>query len=350
MTMAELLASHKTTFVTFNKGDIVTGIITKLTPAEILVDVDAKTEAVVLEKDRKILKTLLSTLKVGDSVQVSILDPESDRGNPVVSLRRFIGDLSWKKLSDFKENKKEVEVLVTEATKGGYLVQTDEGLSGFLPNSHILHNLNPQDAVSKKIKVFVLELIRPEHKIIFSQKALLGAEDFGKAIRDFKKEQKIDAIITNLTPFGIFVSIQNSKGETIDGLIHISEISWKKVENVQDLFSSGQKIEAVIIGFDKDAKRVDLSIKRLTADPFEEKSKKFSQDQKVSGKVLKIISTGIILELEDGVEGFIRKEKVPPNVSYSQGEEMNVTVSEVDRKKHRIILVPVLLEKPIGYR
>lgn len=347
-TMADLLASYKSPFVVLHKGDLINGTVTKLTSSEILIDVNAKTEAVVLEKDKKILRNILSTLNVGDQVSVSVLDPESDMGNPVVSLRRFIGDISWKRLEEAKEKKQEVEVGVAETTKGGFLVQTFEGMDGFLPNSHILSGQNPQ--VGGKIKAFILELNRQERKIIFSQKPILEAKDFEKIVKDLKNEQKIETIVSSITPFGVFVSIQTPSGDFIDGLIHISEISWEKVENIVDLFTVGQKITAVVIGVDRQAKRVDLSLKRLMIDPFEAKAKKYAQDQKITGKVSKILSTGVVLELEEGVEGFIRKEKIPPTVSYAVGDQISAEVLEIDKKKRRIILIPVLLEKPIGYR
>lgn len=356
-TMAQLLEAHKSPFVTLRKAETIIGRITKLTPSEILVDINAKTEAVVLEKDKRFLRNILSTLKVGDEVSVYVLSPESDRGNPVVSLRKFMDDLSWKRLADFKENKKELEVLVTDVTRGGFLITTNDGLSGFLPNSQVLPSLNPQEIVGKKIKAFILELNRKDHKIIFSQKTLLGVEDFEKAIKNLKIkiEQKISAVIENVTPFAIFVTIQNSDGESLEGIIHISEISWEKVENIADLFSVGQVLEALVIGIDKESRRIELSLKRLTKDPFEEIAKGFTIDQKVSGRIFRVLPSGVILKLNSPsgggeIEGFIRREKIPPTVSYKTGEEINVTISQIDPKRHRIVVAPVLTVKPIGYR
>lgn len=352
-TMEQLLASYKSPFVSIKKGDNIKGVITKLTPKEILVNINAKSEAVVLEKDKSILRNLLANLKVGDEVSVFVLDPESDRGQPVVSLRRFIDDILWKRLQDIKEKKQEIEVLVTESTKGGFVVQTDFGFLGFLPNSYITSSVLPNEVVNKKIKAFVLELNREEKKIILSQKAVLSTKDFEDIIKSLKVEQKIDTVVSNITPFGLFVSLQTPEGKKIDGLIHISEISWDKVEDLSN-FAQGQKVEAVIIGLDKDAKRVDLSIKRLSRDPFEEIIKKFAVDQKVKAKVIKAVPAGLMLEISDlkdaKAEGFIRKEKIPPTVAYEAGDRIEATISEIDSKRHRIILVPVLREKPIGYR
>jgi len=347
--MAELMQKARAPIVTVGKGEIVKGTITKLTPSEILVDIHAKTEAVVLEKDKKILRTLLSTLKVGDSVTVSILNPESDNGNSVVSLRRFIDDISWEHLKKKQQSQEVLDVVVKEITKGGFLIEIKDGFSGFLPNSQTSLMENPQQMVGKEIKAFVLELNREERKIIFSQRPLINPEEFKKIVGSIKIGQKVDAIITTVTTFGLFVSLQ-LKNSTIDGLIHISEIAWERTEDIALHFTVGQKVEAIIIRIDWEAKRVDLSLKRLTIDPFEEIAKKYTVDQKVTGAVAKIVSIGVILTIKEGVEGLIRKEKIPPTVSYKVGDSITATVSEIDSKRHRLILIPVLKEKPIGYR
>lgn len=347
-TMEELLKKSQKSFTSLNKGENLQGTITKLTPGEILVDINAKTEAVVLEKDKRLLRLLLSSLKVGDKVTVSVLNPESDMGYPVVSLRRFLDDLTFGKLETLKKEKKQVEIIVDSRTGGGYLVTTSEGVSGFLPNSQVSFDESGQEIVGKKIHALVLELNRPLRKIIFSQKATIGVEDFEKTVKSLKVDQKITATVLNVTPFGIFVSIPTSE-KSVEGLIHISEISWDKVSNIEEMFSPGEEMEAVIIGFDKKAKRVELSVKRLTEDPFEESAKKYAVDQKVKGKVSQISQMGVSIDIS-GLEGFIRKEKIPPTVTYEVGQEVMATISEIDKRRRRIVLSPVLKEKPIGYK
>lgn len=350
LTMAELLASHNTQFVKVNKGEVLSGTITKLTSSEILVDIGAKTEALVLEKDKRILKSLLTSLKVGDKVTVSVLNPESDFGNPVVSLRRFNDERIWEKLEALQKNKEQLEVVVDESTKGGFLVSSKEGISGFLPNSQTVFLENAEGLIGKTIKVSVIELNRPLRKIIFSQKTMMGSEDFAKATRTLKPGQTIEATISNIAPFGIFLSVRVDEKIAVEGFIHISEIAWEKTVTVPDSFKVGDKIQAQILNFDRESKRVNLSIKNLSKDPFEEKLKSYVQDQKVSGSVSKILSNGVLVFLSEGIEGFIKKDKIPPTMSFKEGSTVNATVVEVDTKKHRVILVPVLTEKPIGYR
>lgn len=260
--MADLMKSAKTQFVSPKKGESIQGTITKLTSSEILVDIGAKTEAQVLEKDKRILKTILSLLKVGDKVSVSVLNPESDYGNPVVSLRRFIDDKLWEKLATIQKEKTILDVKVIESTRGGFVVETNEGITGFLPNSHMQHtDPNP---FGKTFKVSLLEVDRSVRKIIFSQKQTFGKDEFEKAVKDLKPDQKIDSIIASIAPFGVFVSIPINENKSL--------------------------------------------------------------------------------------EGVIRKEKIPPGVSYNVGDKVQTIVSEIDTKNHKIFLVPYLAEKPIGYR
>jgi ribosomal protein S1 len=349
-TMAELLASVKTNFVKVNKGEIIEGTLTKLTPSEMLVDIGAKTEALVLEKDKKIQRSLMSSLKVGDKVTVSVLNPESDMGNPVVSLRRFNDNRVWEKLEELIKNKNQLDVIVEESTKGGFLVSTRDGISGFLPNSQAVFLENSQALLGREIKVSVIELNRPLRKIILSQKAGLSSEGFDKASRILKRGQKVTATISNVAPFGIFSTIDFGENISVEGFIHISEISWEKIATVPDNFVQGEKIEAEVLGLDRDSKRVNLSIKNLIKNPFEEKLNSYKTDQKVKGTVSKVLSSGVLIDIERGIEGFIKKDKIPPTLDLKEGATVNATVVEIDSKKHRVILVPVLTEKPIGYR
>lgn len=344
-TMAELMKKVHSSFPSLRKGENVTGTIKKLTSAEILVDIGGKTDALVLEKDKNILRSILATLKVGDKVQVSILNPESDFGNSVVSLRRYMDEKLWGKLADLTKSKKELEITVEETTRGGFLVTTSDGISGFLPNSHATSNLE----VGQKTKASLLEFDKIEHKIIFSQKKNVGIEEFTKAVRSLKTEQKIETVIISIAPFGIFVNVPVGENN-LEGFIHVSEISWDKAETVPPDYKVGNKMEAQIIGFDKKSGRVNLSVKRLVADPHIEKLKAFSLDKKVSGKVSKTISTGVLIDFEDGIEGFIKKDKIPVGISYNVGQTVTATVSDIDSKNHRVILTPYLTKKTIGYR
>lgn len=353
--MAELMSSYKTSFQTFKKGDLIKGTITKLTKNEILVDVHAKTQAVVLEKDRTLLNNLLAMLKTGDEVEVSVLNPESDMGFPVVSLRRFLSNAAWKQVEDAKTHEKQLSVTVTDVTKGGVIVVLSNGLVGFLPNSHMSNNQT--QSVGKQINVRPIEINRKENKIIFSQKQNIPLQVFEEALVQFKVGDTVEATVANVVPFGVFATVsvpgmKNAQGEDLllDALVHISELSWEKTDDISSVYTSGQKIQAKIIAFDKEMRRIDLSVKQLTRDPFEEIISKYPLDSKISGKVIRVDDNGVYLELEEGIEGVIRKDKIPPTLSFNEGQNINATVSEVDKKRHKIYLIPVLLEKPLMYR
>ena len=351
--MAQLLAKHQNKFVTLKKGESIKAKITKLTSNEILVDAGAKTEAVVLERDKRIMHTIMKLFKVGDTVEVNVLNPESESGQSVVSLRRYLGNLAWGKLEELQKKSEQVEVTVKDSSKAGYVVDTAFGVSGFLPQSHVSYSqdgLNP----GQTIKARVLELNRPDNKVIFSQKQSLSTEEFAAMSKQYKVGEKMQVVVTTVTPFGIYVALPKAKGakteNDLEGFIHISEISWDKVTDLSELFAPGQEIEAVLTRFDNETQRVSLSVKRLTADPFEAFMEKYPVDTKVKGTVIAIENGDVIFSFGDGAEGVLRKDKIPPTTTYTEGQAVNLTIADYDKRKHRILVSPVLLEKPMGYR
>lgn len=355
-TMAELLSAQKISFVQVSKGALIPGIITKLTPSEILVDINTKAEAVVLEKDKKILNALLSSLSVGDKVIVQVLNPESEMGFPVVSLRRFLDDKLWEKIVEYKNKKEVLEITVNDVVRGGFLVSTSDGISGFLPISQVSFASQVSESgedfgnlVDQILKAIIIETDRISHKIIFSQTHAIESKDFEKIIKNLKVGQKIEGLITNVSQFGLFVSVPIEETQ-IDGFIHISDVSWSKISDLESMYKTGNIVRASIIGIDKEARRVNLSIKALEEDPFKKQISSFSIDKKIKGRIEKITAGGLILDLGNEVKGLIRKDKIPPNVSYKEGEEIEAVISSIDEDRRRIILVPVLKEKPIGYR
>lgn len=355
--MAQLMAKHGQQTKSLKRGESVEGKITKLTKNEILMDINAKSEALVLERDKNLLNNLLSSLKVGDTVTAFILSPESDTGQPIVSLRRFLDDRIWEQYEKLQKENTLISVTVTEVTKGGLVIQTQEGMNGFLPQSHMTPGQQPH--AGQKISVYLLELNRGDNRLIVTQKETLTDEDFKALTKAFKPGEKIAATIVNITPFGLFLTIPSSEtaedARNLDGLIHISEVAWEKVDDLQSLYTVGQTVTAQVIGIDMKAKRIDLSLKRMTEDPFAKLSEKYPVDTKVKGTVARIEDGNVYITIPSvdaghALEGVIRKEKVPMGTTYAVGQAVNVTISEIDTRRHRILLSPVLLEKPIGYR
>ncbi|HLD01373.1 MAG TPA: S1 RNA-binding domain-containing protein [Patescibacteria group bacterium] len=346
-TMAELMARQTTAPTTLKKGDEVKGVITKVSKQEILLDIQGKAEAVILERDKRLFRSLLLAIKEGDHVLGTVISVESETGSPLISLRRFMEEKGWQKLMEAQKNQEALDAVVTEVTKGGLVVAVDTGLSGFLPNSHMLSS--GSGVVGETITVYVLETQRAENKIVFSQRKSVGEEEFAKSTQIFKVGSKVKGVVTTITTFGVFVTVQ-TEGIAIDGLIHVSEIAWEKVIEFAGDFTVGQELEAVVIGVDKEAKRLDLSLKRLSEDPFAKISLKFPVETKVKGIVTKLSGGTVYIDLGEGIEGIIRKEKIPPTLTFKTGDSVTATVTEIDARRHKILLTPVLLDKPIGYR
>jgi len=351
--MADLMASHTSTFVTLHKGDVIQAKVSKITPTEILLEVGAKTEAVVLEKDRKIMKHLFSLLKAGDMVEAMVLNPESDMGYPVMSLRHFAADKTWILLEELLKSQEKVEVTVTEATKGGFLVESTTGVAGFLPNSHIASHTDTGELLGKQIKAAVVDLNRQQNKVIFSEKGIVTDGQFMAQSAKLKIDQKITGTISGITSFGVFVALPIDGG-TLDGLVHISEVSWERTTDLAGKFAMGQEVDVVVIGFDKDSKRIDLSIKRLNGDPFKAIAEAYPLEKKVIGTISAITEQGVELALPQAggtpVDGMIRKDKISPTTKYEVGQEVTATVVQIDSKKRKVLLTPVLKEKPLMYR
>jgi small subunit ribosomal protein S1 len=352
--MGVLLAKKSAAVSGYKKGDQVKGTITKLTREEILININGKAEAVVLEKERQLLNAILATLKVGDTVTVGVLNPESDSGHSVVSLRRFMEERAWTGLSSLVKNQEQINVMILDVTKGGYLVRLPNGMNGFLPFSHVSPSAATQPAVGKSVAAFVLDLKKEDNRIIVSQKQQLTVEEFALVKKQYKPGQKLQATVAAVTSFGIFLVLpfatEKKEEKMVEGLVHSSQISWEKAGDFSAIFQPGAVVDVIVIGFDDEAKRVDLSIKRLTDDPFQTLVKKYPVDTKVKGKVTRLSGGNVYVLLDEGIEGVIRKEKVPPTVTYEVDAPISVVVSEIDSKYRTINLVPVLKEKPIGYR
>lgn len=356
--MAELMAKMGSKIQPLKKGEKVDGTIIKLSNQDIMLHSDKGVDMIVLEKEKRLHKQLMNFLTVGEKVTAVVLYPESDNGYPAVTLREFMAEKLWQEEERLQKTGQKMSVTVVETTKGGLVVESETGLVGFLPNSHMAQNQKAEDMVGSKIQVSIAELNRESKKIVFSQKTALSQDDFKKLANEYKSGTKVHGTVSGITQFGIFVSLPfvSATGEsmTVDGLVHISEIAWEKVADLHDLFHSGQEVEAVVIGSDPRSKRIDLSIKRLTKDPFQAVLDAFPVDKKVTGLAKEMTNDGLVVDLGevDGtmVEGLMKKDKIPPTTTYEMGQKVQATVVAIDSRKRKVMLTPVLLEKPLMYR
>jgi ribosomal protein S1 len=346
--MAELMASSAgKNLQPLKKGDTVQGTVKKLSPQEILLDIGAKGDALVLEYDKKNLENLLSILKVGDTVNAQVLSPESEEGFPVVSLRRTLDNTIFSGLEKSYAANETVTVEILDDTRGGYFAATSEGTRGFLPNSQII---SEEDLVGKHIGIKIIEFDRARKRVIFSEKATHYTVSPEDLVKLFPKDMTLKAKVTSVTPYGVYATVTSKDGKTAEGFIHISEISYDRVNNIDELYKKGDEVQVQVVDVDKENRRVNISVKKLEKDSFDDVKEQYKVEQKVTGTVTDVKSRGVTLALTDTVKGFIPVAKIPSQTPYKVGDTVEAEVSDFDSKRRLVIVSPVLKAKPIGYR
>jgi len=374
--MEELLAQTGYSIPTIRRGQEVSGKVVSVSHSEILIEIGAKSEGIVAGRELASVADLVSKLSVGDKVDATVLFVENDAGQVVLSLRKLSGEKRWQELEEKLANKEGIEVKVLEANRGGIICDW-LGLRGFLPASQLLQTPSKlDDLIGKTLTVQVLEVDRSTNRLIFSQKHR-DSRDLSELLELFlriKLGQQFSGVVTAVLPFGMFVEIDvGSSGSQVvrssgkkkpdslatrqpdnpgklEGLVHISEISWEKVDDPAKLFKVGDTVDVMVIAKDEETGRLNLSIKQLVPDPFIAASSKYSKDQSVSGTVSRVTGYGVFVTLSDGVEGLVHISKIAPNISYRQGDPVECLVEAVDARSRRISLVPVAREKPVLYR
>ncbi len=351
-TMEELLAQTGYTIKTFKRGDVVEGTVTEVAGRTVFVDVGGKMEAVVAEGEYETSKDYLQALSPGDKITGVVVSPESDSGQIILSLRRAVEDSRWKALEKAHEKDEIIEVKVKESTRGGLLVETD-GAYGFIPTSQLSREMGERDlALKPTLKVKIIEIDRAENRLVMSERAVSEAVEIEarkKALGVVKNGEIYDGVVTGLVPFGAFVEIKIKK-DVLEVIVHISEISWEKVDDVSRVLKEGDKVKVMVIGLDEENGKLALSLKRLLGDPWQVMAAKYPMDSKHRGKVTKIAPYGVFVHLEKGIEGLIHASKMPAEATFVEGQEVDIFVESVDMDKRRLSLGVVLTEKPVGYK
>lgn len=356
-TMDELLAATGYTLKGVKKGDLVEGTITRVTPKEITVDIGGKTEGVVIDRELENYKDALMALKPSDRVAAQVIVAENDRGQSVLSLRRFITEKRWLILSDHLKKNESVEVVIKEPVRGGVLVDFG-GLRGYIPQSQLDASFSRQmdKLLGKKAVVRVVEVDKETNRLVFSQRAVSEGEALAKQKELFsviKVDDVVGATITTVVPFGAFAKFQvekDGKKHDIEGLIHISEIAWEKVDDPGQYIKVGDTLKVKIIGIDEATGKLTLSLKQLLPDPWENATDMFEKDSQVKGTVSRVSPIGIFVTLAPGIEGLIHISKVAPGTEPKMGEEIACIIEEIKPDLRKISLSMALTEKPIGYR
>src|SRR5438045_4233160 len=305
MTMEDYLHFEEEAFKTPNHGDIVDGIVVRVDPDEVLVDIGAKAEGVISSKELGMRGDLDSaSLEPGDQIKVYVLQPENEEGNVVLSLRRARAETTWLVAADKQTDGSVIEADVREQNKGGLIVNV-LGLRGFLPSSQVARAYagSLEQLVTQRIPVKILEVNRKRNRLIVSQKA---AEDEDRAR---KREDlfsrlgvgdEVMGTVSGLTSYGAFVDIGGA-----DGLIHISELSWDRVSRVTDVLQLGEQVRVKVIKLDPDQNRISLSLRQLQQDPWERLVNTMPVGSVVEGTATKTKKYGAFLQALPGIEGLL---------------------------------------------
>lgn len=357
-TMEELMKEYSAGFKIPKRGQFIDGVVTRVFPKEIRVDVGSKIEGIVMDKELELFKDLINQFKVGDKVTVYVVTSENKQGQLILSIRKHAMNLKWKQFEEALASNNTVTIRGLEINKGGCICQA-EGLQGFLPTSQMdssrINHLN--DLVNRLLKVKVIEVNRGENRLIFSERLVSDEENKEKAqgIRDILEQgHAYDADVIGTVPFGAFVKVKvtsvGKEQQLVDGLVHISEISWDKVDDVNKYLKVGDKIKVLVLGIDEKTGKANCSIKKLTPDSWGQVASNFTVEEKVKGKVTRISDYGVFVELPGGIEGLIHISKIPPGKTFKVNDKITCTIESIEASRRKISLVPQIEEKFIGYR
>ena len=345
ITMDELLAGADTSAKQLVAGEVVTGKVLSLKKHEVLIDLGAQGVGFVPRREVGFSRNISE----GDEVSASVVDTELENGMSLLSLRKAVKDRGWEEVSARLESGEVIDIQPYDANRGGLLVEY-EGVRGFLPVSQlsaehyprvgssdkdeILQRLN--NLIGKTMKVRILDADRKSNKLIFSEKEAVKdglAERFEKlAVGD-----QVEGVVTAVVDFGVFVNV-----EGIEGLVHISDISWERVNNPSDYVQTGQTIKAKIIAIDKD--RLSLSMKQLTQDPWLTEVQNFSKGDKVEGTVTRITPFGAFVQVSPAIEALVHiselgdSNNVDPEKVFILNERKEFVILDIDKENRKISL------------
>lgn len=343
ISMADLLAKQESKPLSVSRGQEVEGTVVTIFDNEVILDLGTKSEGVLQKKD--ILPDQLENLKVGDKLSTFVLLTENESGQVVLGFQKALSkgrggasQFNWEKFQQAQRRNSTLRGKGLEINKGGLIVEVD-GVRGFLPSSQVTltQAANLEEMIGKDLDVTVIEVDPNQNRLIFSQKTSVS-EDVKAKLNKLKVGDKVEGQVAAVLPFGVFISLPDG----VEGLVHISEISWDKVEDPNTVYKVGDKVEAQVISVDEATGRANLSVKQLSQDPFLEKVKDLNKDDVVKATVTKITSQGIFLSLEGGIEGVIPTSKTEADTDYPIGKTMNCLIDSIDTQKRRVTLAPFI--------
>ncbi len=347
----ELLDKNLST-VTMKPGSLLTGIVIDILDSHVIVHVGLKSEAAIAIQEFVNEKGEID-LKVGDEVQLLLEAIEDGHGNTRVSREKAIKQEVWKRIEDCLKGESTLNGLITGQVKGGMTVDI-QGIKAFLPGS--LAEATPTkdlDHLEGRYEEFkVIKLDKEKNNVVLSRRAVLeevNSEEREKLLSNLKEGQEIQGVVKNLTDYGAFVDLGG-----IDGLLHITDISWSRINHPSEALNIGEKIKVQVTKFDKDEGKVSLGMKQLSSDPWKGIENKFPLNTSVMAKVTNLTDYGFFAEIESGVEGLVHvseidwtNKNIHPSKVVELGDSLEVMILEVDEEKRRISLgVKQLTENP----
>ena len=332
------------TITDFDEGDLVTGTVVKIEHDEVLLDIGFKSEGVIPARELSIRKDVNpeDVVSLGDTIEALVLQKEDKEGRLILSKKRAEYERAWNRVEEKFNAGENVEGEVIEVVKGGLIL--DIGLRGFLPASLVdLRRVKDLNAyLGTRIEARVIEMDRNRNNVVLSRRVVL--EEARKAERSeilskLKPGMRLRGTVSSIVDFGAFVDLGG-----IDGLIHISELSWNHVNHPSEVVKVGQEVEVQVLDVDLNRERISLGLKQTTEDPWRTLVKKYPVGAIVEGTVTKLVTFGVFVDLGDGVGGLVHisemaKQHVDqPSQVCSVGDKVQVKVMEIDLDRRRISL------------
>ena len=332
------------TMVNFSNGDIIEGTVVNVTRNEIMVDVGYKSEGIIPSRELSVQKETdpRSILDIGDIVQALVINKEDDDGRLLLSVKRAKYEKAWKEIEKLTKEGSSVKGTVVEVVKGGLIV--DIGVRGFLPASLIdVRRIKDLDSFNgKEIEAKIVEFDRQKNNIVLSRKAYME-EELSDERQEFLDDLEVGNIkegkVSSIVNFGAFVDIGG-----MDGLVHVSELSWRHVENPNEVVKVGDKVDVKVLEIDNDKNRISLSIKQVTDDPWENFSSDFKEGDIVEGEVSKVVPFGAFVSIAGGVEGLVHVTEISlteiksPELELGIGQKVQIKLIEIDSEKRKVAL------------
>ena len=340
----ELIPDYDATFPVINEGEVVSGKVVRVDKDEVLVDIGYKSEGVIPVSELSIRRSVnpADEVNLGDEIDALVMTKEDADGRLILSKKRARFEMAWKRIEGAAESGEPVEGIVIEVVKGGLIL--DLGVRGFLPASLVdIRRVQDLDEfMSQTLRCKVIELNRSRNNVVLSRRAVLEEErrEMRQAILDrLSPGDIVEGTISNIVDFGAFVDL-----EGIDGLIHISELSWSHVNHPSELLEIGQEVRVKVLDIDRERQRISLGLKQTQSDPWQQVIDTYQQGDVVEGRVTKVVTFGAFVEVIPGVEGLVHISELAthhvenPREVVQQGETLRAKIIEMDAERRRLSL------------